>query len=125
MASAWRHDGCHVRDEYHAGRMIDLPRLTVRSDILSVLVSHHPGRPTSAQIVRAAGVFGINESATRDALTRLVSGGDLTHTRDRFPLSESLPGAQAAGAARDRPGDAAVGGRVGAGRRGRRRARSG
>ncbi|WP_327092217.1 PaaX domain-containing protein, C- domain protein [Nonomuraea sp. NBC_01738] len=70
--------------------MFDLPRLTARGVILSLLVSNHPARPTSAQIVRAAGVFGISESAARVALTRLVSGGDLTRTRDGFHLSEPL-----------------------------------
>lgn len=70
--------------------MIDLPRLTARGVILSLLVSNHPARPTSAQIVRAAGAFGINESAARVALTRLVSGGDLTRTREGFQLSEPL-----------------------------------
>ncbi|MDH6677778.1 phenylacetic acid degradation operon negative regulatory protein [Rhodococcus sp. LBL1] len=67
-----------------------LPRLTARGVILSLLVSNHPARPTPAQIVRAAGVFGIKESAARVALTRMVSVGDLTRTPDGFRLSEPL-----------------------------------
>ncbi|WP_433606237.1 PaaX domain-containing protein, C- domain protein [Prescottella agglutinans] len=67
-----------------------LPRLTARGVILSLLVSNHPARPTPAQVVRAAGAFGIRESAARVALTRMVSGGDLTRTPDGFRLSEPL-----------------------------------
>ncbi|MFF0634904.1 PaaX domain-containing protein, C- domain protein [Nocardia sp. NPDC004151] len=67
-----------------------LPRLTARGVILSLLVSNHPARPTPAQVVRAAGAFGIKESAARVALTRMVSGGDLTRTREGFHLSEPL-----------------------------------
>jgi len=67
-----------------------LPRLTARGVILSLLVSNHPARPTPAQIVRAAGAFGIKESAARVALTRMVSGGDLARTPNGFQLSEPL-----------------------------------
>ncbi|MFE3984606.1 PaaX domain-containing protein, C- domain protein [Nocardia tengchongensis] len=67
-----------------------IPRLTARGVILSLLVSNHPARPTPAQVVRAAGAFGIKESAARVALSRMVSGGDLTRTRDGFLLSEPL-----------------------------------
>ncbi|MGF7124588.1 PaaX domain-containing protein, C- domain protein [Rhodococcus sp. TAF43] len=67
-----------------------LPRLTARGVILSLLVSNHPARPTPAQVVRAAGVFGIKESAARVALSRMVSGGDLTRTPDGFHLSAPL-----------------------------------
>lgn len=70
--------------------MIDLPRLNARGVILSLLVSNHPARPTPAQIVRAAAVFGIKESAARVALSRMVSGGDLTRTRHGFRLSAPL-----------------------------------
>lgn len=70
--------------------MIDLPQLTARGVILSLLVSNHPARPTPAQIVRAAGVFGIKESAARVALSRMVSGGDLARTRHGFRLSAPL-----------------------------------
>ncbi|MGW5106368.1 PaaX domain-containing protein, C- domain protein [Nocardia sp. NPDC004123] len=67
-----------------------LPRLTARGVILSLLVSNHPTRPTPGQVVRAAGAFGIKESAARVALTRMVSGGDLTRTHEGFRLSEPL-----------------------------------
>ncbi|CAM3037859.1 PaaX-like protein [Prescottella defluvii] len=67
-----------------------LPRLTARGVILSLLVSNHPARPTPAQVVRAAGVFGIKESAARVALSRMVSGGDLIRTPDGFLLSGPL-----------------------------------
>ena len=70
--------------------MIDLPQLTARGVILSLLVSNHPARPTPAQIVRAAAAFGIKESAARVALSRMVSDGDLTRTRDGFRLSVPL-----------------------------------
>lgn len=67
-----------------------LPRLTARGVILSLLVSNHPERPTPAQVVRAAGAFGIKESAARVALTRMVASGDLTRTPAGFRLSEPL-----------------------------------
>ncbi|MFC4603720.1 PaaX domain-containing protein, C- domain protein [Rhodococcus kronopolitis] len=67
-----------------------LPRLTARGVILSLLVSNHPVRPTPAQVVRAAGAFGIKESAARAALSRMVTGGDLIRTADGFHLSSSL-----------------------------------
>jgi phenylacetic acid degradation operon negative regulatory protein len=67
-----------------------LPRLTARGVILSLLVSNHPARPTPAQVVRAAGAFGIKESAARVALSRMVTGGDLIRTADGFHLSSSL-----------------------------------
>ena len=70
--------------------MIDLPQLTARGVILSLLVSNHPARPTPAQVVRAAAAFGIKESAARVALSRMVSDGDLTRTRDGFRLSVPL-----------------------------------
>ncbi|WP_328412044.1 PaaX domain-containing protein, C- domain protein [Nocardia sp. NBC_00403] len=67
-----------------------LPRLTARGVILSLLVSNHPTQPTPAQVVRAAGVFGIKESAARVALSRMASGDDLVRTPDGFRLSERL-----------------------------------
>ncbi|WP_309231597.1 PaaX domain-containing protein, C- domain protein [Nocardia sp. SYP-A9097] len=67
-----------------------LPRLTARGVILSLLVSNHPARPTPAQVVRAAGAFGIKESAARVALSRLVSGDELLRTAEGFRLSARL-----------------------------------
>jgi phenylacetic acid degradation operon negative regulatory protein len=72
--------------------MIDLPQLTARGVILSLLVSNHPTRPTPGQVVRAAAAFGIKESAARVALSRMVSEGDLTRTPDGFRLSRALLG---------------------------------
>ncbi|MGW4235190.1 PaaX domain-containing protein, C- domain protein, partial [Streptomyces sp. NPDC004980] len=75
--------------------------LTARSAILSVLLGAHPAEATARSIVRVGTALGLQESAVRAALTRMVGAGDLERSDATYRLSERL-------AERQRRQDAAV-----------------
>ncbi|MCC3313570.1 PaaX family transcriptional regulator C-terminal domain-containing protein [Nocardia africana] len=65
-------------------------RLTARSAILSVLLGAHPGEAPVSWIVRVAAGLGLQESAVRAALTRMVAAGDLERVDATYRLSARL-----------------------------------
>ncbi|MGW5571705.1 PaaX family transcriptional regulator C-terminal domain-containing protein [Nocardia thailandica] len=75
--------------------------LTARSAILSVLLGAHPAEAPAGWIVRVGTGLGLQESAVRAALTRMVAAGDLERSDATYRLSERL-------AERQRRQDAAV-----------------
>ncbi|NEW27204.1 PaaX family transcriptional regulator C-terminal domain-containing protein [Nocardia cyriacigeorgica] len=75
--------------------------LTARSAILSVLLGAHPAEAPVGWIVRVGTGLGLQESAVRAALTRMVAAGDLERSDATYRLSERL-------AERQRRQDAAV-----------------
>lgn len=65
--------------------------LTARSAILSVLLGSHPAQAPAGWIVRVGAGLGLQESAVRAALTRMVAAGDLERGADAtYRLSERL-----------------------------------
>jgi phenylacetic acid degradation operon negative regulatory protein len=80
----------NTKDLAVTGSDSNLPGLTARSVILSLLVSNHPMLPTPAHIVRVAGVFGIKGSAARAALSRMVTTGDLIRSDEGYELNARL-----------------------------------
>ncbi|MGI5220698.1 PaaX family transcriptional regulator C-terminal domain-containing protein [Nocardia sp. CA-290969] len=65
--------------------------LTARSAILSVLLGSHPAQAPAGWIVRVGTGLGLQESAVRAALTRMVAAGDLERGADAtYRLSERL-----------------------------------
>ncbi|WHU46328.1 PaaX family transcriptional regulator C-terminal domain-containing protein [Gordonia sp. L191] len=66
------------------------PPVPARSAILSLLLGAHPPTLTVREIVGAMRLFGIAESTTRVALTRMVAGGDLIRDDAGHTLSERL-----------------------------------
>ena len=84
--------------------MEEIPALSARSVVLSLLLGSHPDRMSAAELVRAGEHFGIPPATTRVALTRAVAAGDLrrdTADSRRYVLGERL-------AARQRRQDEAV-----------------
>ncbi|WP_280397771.1 PaaX family transcriptional regulator C-terminal domain-containing protein [Nocardia carnea] len=76
--------------------------LTARSAILSVLLGSHPAQAPAGWIVRVGTGLGLQESAVRAALTRMVAAGDLERDADAtYRLAERL-------AERQRRQDAAI-----------------
>lgn len=67
-----------------------LRRLSARSLILSALLGAHPPEARGSDIVAIAAVYGIQENATRVALTRLVNAGDLVRDNAVYRLSQRL-----------------------------------
>jgi phenylacetic acid degradation operon negative regulatory protein len=67
-----------------------LQPLTARSIVLSTLLGYHPPALPVSALVRVGGLFGINESTTRAALSRLVAAGDLTAEDSTYRLTERL-----------------------------------
>ncbi|WP_435768965.1 PaaX family transcriptional regulator C-terminal domain-containing protein [Nocardioides sp. SYSU DS0651] len=55
----------------------DVPLLSARSVVLSLVLGAHPDRMSAAAVVRAGRHLGIPESTVRVALTRAVAAGDL------------------------------------------------
>ena len=70
--------------------MSELRRLTARSVVLSVLLGAHPACASAAELVSLTADFGIQESALRVALTRMVGAGDLVRSADGYRLSDRL-----------------------------------
>jgi phenylacetic acid degradation operon negative regulatory protein len=64
--------------------------LTARSAILSLLLGVHPPSATGSELVGFGRQVGINESAVRAALTRMVAAGDLLRHDGTYSLSDRL-----------------------------------
>jgi phenylacetic acid degradation operon negative regulatory protein len=69
---------------------VQLPALSARSVILSVLLGVHPPAAAVAEIIHLAEVFGVQPVATRVALTRMVAAGDLERTNATYRLTPRL-----------------------------------
>ncbi|KXP01788.1 PaaX family transcriptional regulator [Tsukamurella tyrosinosolvens] len=67
-----------------------VPPVTARSAVLSLLLGANPPTLSGREIIGAMDLFGITESTTRVALTRMVANGDLTRDRGVYTLSERL-----------------------------------
>ncbi|WP_016890220.1 PaaX family transcriptional regulator C-terminal domain-containing protein [Mycobacteroides abscessus] len=67
-----------------------LRKLTARSAILSVLLGAHPAEAPAGWIVQFGAELGIQESAIRVALTRMLAAGDLERRGSTYRLSERL-----------------------------------
>ncbi|TWS21359.1 PaaX family transcriptional regulator [Tsukamurella asaccharolytica] len=69
--------------------------VTARSAVLSLLLGAHPPELEGREIVAAMRLFGISESTTRAAMSRMVSAGDLVRDGGRYALSDRLARRQA------------------------------
>ncbi|MEP9416169.1 PaaX family transcriptional regulator C-terminal domain-containing protein [Gordonia sp. VNQ95] len=67
-----------------------VPPVSARSAVLSLLLGAHPPTLSGREIVRAMELFGIAESTTRVALTRMTASGDLTRHDAVYTLSDRL-----------------------------------
>lgn len=67
-----------------------VPHVPARSAVLSLLLGASPPTVSGREIVAAMGLFGIAESTTRVALTRMVAGGDLARSGVHYTLSSRL-----------------------------------
>lgn len=67
-----------------------VPKLTARSAILSALLGAHPAEAPVSLIVRVATELGLQESAVRVALTRMVAVGDLERRDSTYRLAPRL-----------------------------------
>jgi phenylacetic acid degradation operon negative regulatory protein len=70
--------------------------LTARSIVLSTLLGYHPPALPVSVLVRVGALFGIADSTTRAALSRLVAAGDLTAAEGVYRLADRLARRQAA-----------------------------
>lgn len=73
----------------------NIPPLTARSVLASVLLGTDPPWLPTALLVRTAGLFGISEGTARTALSRLVSGGDAVAEDGGYRLVGRLVARQA------------------------------
>ncbi|MDF0528716.1 PaaX family transcriptional regulator C-terminal domain-containing protein [Tsukamurella sp. 8F] len=64
--------------------------MSARSAVLSLLLGAHPPSLTGREIVGAMDLFGIAETTTRVALTRMVANGDLVRSDSVYTLSARL-----------------------------------
>ncbi len=64
--------------------------VSARSAVLSLLLGAHPPELSGREIVAAMRLFGIAESTTRAAMSRMVAAGDLTRDGGRYALSQRL-----------------------------------
>ncbi|HSX66435.1 PaaX family transcriptional regulator C-terminal domain-containing protein [Nocardioides sp.] len=70
---------------------LQLRPVSARSAVLSTLLALHPPRQTAAQLVAGLEHLGFTETATRAALSRMVTRGDLRRDDDAsYTLSERL-----------------------------------
>lgn len=69
---------------------IRLRPLTARSAILSMLLGAHPPSANVGEVIAFARHVGINDSAVRAALTRMVAAGDLHREHGIYTLSDRL-----------------------------------
>lgn len=69
--------------------------VSARSAVLSLLLGAHPPELEGREIVSAMRLFGVSESTTRAAMSRMVSSGDLVRDGGRYALSERLARRQA------------------------------
>jgi phenylacetic acid degradation operon negative regulatory protein len=77
-------------DDGVASEVSKLRPLTARSAILSLLLGIHPPSATGSELVGFGRQVGINESAVRAALTRMVAAGDLHRDDGTYSLSDRL-----------------------------------
>lgn len=68
-------------------KLNDLPKLTARGVILSLLFGNYPQQATSADLIRMAGAFGIKTSAARASLSRMDGAGDIIRNGQQVELS--------------------------------------
>jgi phenylacetic acid degradation operon negative regulatory protein len=73
-----------------SSRASTVRRLTARSAVLSALLGAHPAEAPVSWIVRVATELGLQESAVRAALTRMVAAGDLERSAAGYRLSARL-----------------------------------
>lgn len=69
--------------------------VSARSAVLSLLLGAHPPELEGREIVAAMRLFGVAESTTRAAMSRMVAAGDLVRDGGRYALSERLARRQA------------------------------
>lgn len=69
--------------------------VSARSAVLSLLLGAHPPELEGREIVAAMRLFGVSESTTRAAMSRMVTAGDLVRDGGRYALSERLVERQA------------------------------
>ncbi|MDX3801261.1 PaaX family transcriptional regulator C-terminal domain-containing protein [Streptomyces sp. AK04-3B] len=69
---------------------VDLPPLSARSVVLSLLLGSHPPEMAAKDLVRGVEPFGVGGSTVRAALSRMVAAGDLRRTDGVYRLSERL-----------------------------------
>lgn len=70
---------------------LQLRPVSARSAVLSTLLALHPPRQSAAQLVTGLERLGFTETATRAALSRMVTRGDLVRDDDAsYTLSERL-----------------------------------
>ncbi|MFG2792497.1 PaaX family transcriptional regulator C-terminal domain-containing protein [Streptomyces sp. NPDC048419] len=68
----------------------ELPPLSARSVVLSLLLGTHPPALPVKELVRAVEPFGVGGSTLRAALSRMVASGDLRRTDAVYGLSDRL-----------------------------------
>ncbi|MCQ9131300.1 PaaX family transcriptional regulator C-terminal domain-containing protein [Streptomyces hilarionis] len=69
---------------------VDLPPLSARSVVLSLLLGAHPPELAARDLVRGVERFGVGGSTVRAALSRMVAAGDLRRTDGVYRLSDRL-----------------------------------
>ncbi|MFE7934567.1 PaaX family transcriptional regulator C-terminal domain-containing protein [Streptomyces sp. NPDC057456] len=69
---------------------VDLPPLSARSVVLSLLLGTHPPEMAAKDLVRGVEPFGVGGSTVRAALSRMVAAGDLRRTDGVYRLSDRL-----------------------------------
>lgn len=69
--------------------------VSARSAVLSLLLGAHPPVLEGREIVAAMRLFGVSESTTRAAMSRMVAAGDLVRDGGRYALSDRLAQRQA------------------------------
>ncbi|MGW6524454.1 PaaX family transcriptional regulator C-terminal domain-containing protein [Streptomyces sp. NPDC054962] len=69
---------------------VDLPPLSARSVVLSLLLGTHPPEMAAKDLVCGVEPFGVGGSTVRAALSRMVAAGDLRRTDGVYRLSDRL-----------------------------------
>ncbi|MFE9673984.1 PaaX family transcriptional regulator C-terminal domain-containing protein [Streptomyces sp. NPDC006259] len=69
---------------------VELPPLSARSVVLSLLLGTHPPELPVKDLVRLVEPFGVGGSTLRAALSRMVAAGDLRRTGSVYGLSDRL-----------------------------------
>ncbi|MFJ1811525.1 MULTISPECIES: PaaX family transcriptional regulator C-terminal domain-containing protein [unclassified Streptomyces] len=69
---------------------VELPPLSARSVVLSLLLGTHPPELAAKDLVRGVEPFGVGGSTVRAALSRMVTAGDLRRTDGVYRLSDRL-----------------------------------
>lgn len=74
-----------MRDD---GAVVDVPPLSARSTVISLLLGSHPARLSAAQLVALGEQVGVGAATLRVALTRGVAAGDLRRDGTTYALGE-------------------------------------